>query len=365
MTNLAAFAWPFRRRKYVSIKLAVGMLLASAFTLVHLVPASANESPQETIRVAVTLPYLAEIAKAVGGDRVEVMTLVRPGVDPHHIQTTPALALQVAQADLLIENGMQLESWVPQLVAASENLELAQGASRHSFATNGLRALEIPDADEMAAGGHVHPAGNPHIWLDPLNFKGVAENIEQSLIGIAPSKASEWTKNRIEFQRQVDEAFFGSELVAIVGGRTLERLHRAGRLIPFLESKEFRNQKLIELLSGWLARAHRLPRNGIFTYHRTWSYFADTFGINVVATLEEKPGIPPGPAHLEKLSQLALEHNITLVVAPPYYPRTRIEGFAQRVGASLALLPTQPGEEGTKNLFEMVDLILERLETSS
>ncbi len=340
--------------------LFVFAVATSLFTAQH---GHALTKRSDTIRVAVTLPYLADVAREIGGEAVEVSTLVRPGIDPHQIQTTPALALQVASADLLIENGMQLEAWIPRLVAAANNESLAPGGDRHLFATNGLRAREIPTPQEIEEGLHVHPAGNPHIWLDPLNLKGIAENVEQGLARVSPERAEEWAERRIQFQARIDKAFFGSELVALVGGRTLEKLHRAGRLISFLEGKEFRDRKLIDLLGGWLARARSIPDREIFAYHSTWTYFAATFGFEVVATLEEKPGIPPGPAHLEKLSKLADERGVQRVVSPPYYPRARIEGFAQRIGAPLSLLPTQPGEEGSQNLFEMIDVILERLES--
>jgi ABC-type Zn uptake system ZnuABC Zn-binding protein ZnuA len=270
--------------------------------------------------------------------------------------------VQLGKADLLLENGMQLEAWVPRLVDASGNDRLAPGADRHWFATNGLVALEIPTAEDIAAGGHVHPAGNPHIWLDPLNLKIIARNVESALSTAAPAARERFAARRVEFERRIDEAFFGEELVAILGGRTLDRLHRAGRLQGFLGAKELAGEPLSDRLGGWLARARALPDKRIFTYHSTWSYFARSFGLEVVATLEEKPGIPPGPGHLEELSRIARDKAVRVVVAPPYYPASRIQGFAERIGAQFTLLPTQPGEMGSADLFDMVDTALGRIE---
>jgi len=273
--------------------------------------------------------------------------------------------MQVGTADLLLENGMQLEAWIPRLVAAAGNEELAPGRSRHRFCTNGLVALEIPTAEDIAAGGHVHPAGNPHIWLDPLNLKVISQNVESALAALQPRLAPTFAERRVQFERRIDEAFFGAKLVELIGGRSLEKLHRGGRLQAFLEKKTLRNgTRLIDLLGGWLARARSMPNRRLFSYHSTWSYFVRSFGFEVVATLEEKPGIPPGPAHIEALKRIADDTNTSVVVAPPYYPRTRIEGFAERIGGQFTLLPTQPGEEGARDLFDMVDRIFERIENA-
>ena len=85
----------------------------------------------------------------------------------------------------------------------------------------------------------------------------------------------------------------------------------------------------------------------------------------MVATLEEKPGIPPGPAYLESLGERARADGVRIVIAPPYYPSVRIRGFAERIGGAAVILPTQPGEaQGTDDVFEMFDTILDELEAA-
>lgn len=339
------------------------MLLTIAASLPLL--GSPQSAESETLFVVTTLPYIADVVRQVGGEDVEAVSLVAPGVDPHHVELTPAQLAQLRRSDLFLENGMQLESWSPRVLEASGRAELAQGASAHAFVTNGIAPLEVPSAAAIQAGGHSHAAGNPHAWLDPLNLRIVASNVATALSRVAPDRRDVFQKRSVDFAKRIDAAFFGEELESLLGGRTLDRLHRSGRLIGFLEAREVRGEKLIGKLGGWLGRARSLPVRKVFTYHRTWSYLERAFDLRVVATLEEKPGIPPGPAYLEELSGRARAEGVRLVLAPPFYPTVRIEGFAERIGGAALILPTQPGEaEGTEDLFEMFDQILTALETA-
>jgi len=337
------------------------MLHSLVLSLALLVPV--EEEQTDTLFVVTSLPYIADVARSVGGEAVEAVSLVAPGVDPHHVELTPAQLADVRRADLFLENGMQLEAWAPKVLEASGRADLAQGARAHAFVTNGISPLEIPTDADFEEGGHVHAAGNPHVWLDPLNLKVVASNVTEALSRVSPDRRATFQRRRVAFEKQIDVAFFGEALEGLVGGRVLDRLHRSGRLIQFLEDREVKGEKLIERLGGWIGRAHSLPERRVFTYHSTWSYFERAFGFEVVATLEEKPGIPPGPAYLEQLGARAREEGVRLILAPPFYPTVRIRGFAERIGGVALILPTQPGEvDGVEDLFEMFDHILAELE---
>ena len=318
---------------------------------------------QEPIQVAATLPYLGRICEAVGGNLVSVHVLSRPGEDPHGIKVTPSMTAKVKASRLFIENGMQLESWSRRLIDASGNRFLLPGQGGHVYATNGILALEKPSAAILASGAHVHAAGNPHVWLDPVNLKVIARNIEKGLARSLYQSASVLAKNRAAFEKKVDEAFFGRELVHLLGGRSLENRHRTGTLLPFLRSRSFRGRRLVSFAGGYLGRALKLKNKKIISYHRTWSYLEKAFDLEVVATLESKPGIPPSPSHLEKLRKLVASRGAGLVVTPPYYPKSRIEGFAKQIGLPLVVLPTQPGEAGAPDdVLLLYDHILKKLE---
>lgn len=348
--------------------LFLALLTSQPLTLDAALPASitAPTPIAETLTVVTSLPYVADVARQIGGEFVDATSLVPPGVDPHHVELTPAQITELRGADLFLENGMQLEAWAPRVLKAAGRADLAQGAARHAFVTNGITPLEVPDQATIAAGGHVHAAGNPHAWLNPLNLKLVAANVADALSRVDPEHREHYAKRRVAFDKRLDVAFFGPELEGLLGGRVLQRLHESGRLIVFLEKRVVKGEALIGKLGGWLGRARALPTRKAFSYHRTWSYLEQALDLEIVATLEEKPGIPPGPTYLEGLSRQAASGGIKLVLAPPYYPKVRIEGFAERIGGKACFLPTQPGETpGTDDVFAMFDAILSQLEASS
>lgn len=327
--------------------------------------AAPQEGDSKALSVVTSLPYIADIARQIGGEDVRAESLVPPGVDPHEVTLTPAQLTKLRGADLFLENGMQLEAWAPRVLEATGRADLAPGSKRHGFVTNGIVPLEVPSAAEIQAGGHVHAAGNPHAWLDPLNLKIVASNVADALSDVAPERRDAFRARSVAFENRIDAAFFGEDLQKLLGGRTLTGLHRSGRLIEFLEGREVQGQKLSDRLGGWLGRARALRQRKVLSYHRTWSYLEQSMGLEVLATLEEKPGIPPGPVHLERLDGLARAEDVRVVIAPPYYPSVRIQGFAERIGGTALVLPTQPGEaEGAEDVFAMFDRILASLEAA-
>ncbi|MFT7618897.1 MAG: zinc/manganese transport system substrate-binding protein [Planctomycetota bacterium] len=318
---------------------------------------------QEKLKVAATLPHLAEVCRAVGGDLVDVTSLAKPGEDPHGIKITPSMTGKVKEARLFIENGMTLESWSLRLLESSKNNSILPGQGGHVYATNGIIPLEKPSKALLESGAHVHAAGNPHVWLDPMNLKIAARNIEIGLARSLYKSKDQLQKNRIAFEKKIDVAMFGEQLIKLFGAKRLESLHRTGKLLPFLNSKSYKGKKLKDYAGGFLGRAYKLKSRNIISYHRTWSYFENAFGVNIVATLESKPGIPPSPTHLDKLKKVVVQENVKIVTAPIYYPKSRIEGFANQVGCPLVILPTQPGEAGAPNdLIKMYDFIFTSIE---
>jgi len=323
-------------------------------------PAAGQDDPLE---VVTTLPYLGEVVKAVGGDRVKVEVLAPPGQDPHFIVPTPARSLQLHGADVLVENGVQLELWSERVIDGARNQRIRPGYPGHLYAAQGIRPLDVPTAQTRAA-GDIHPGGNPHVWLDPLNLQKVARNVEACLAKVSPAGAASFAKNRAAFEARIDEAFFGPALLKILGPKLLHRLQQTGGLAAFLERKQYKGEPLSVQAGGWLRRARDLGGLKVIAYHQVWTYFSRAFGVEVVGTIEEKPGIPPAPAHLDALQQTASSTGARVVVIAPFYPSSRAEGVAERIGGASAVLPTQPGEEGTSDLFSMYDTIFERLEAA-
>ncbi|MGE0711533.1 MAG: metal ABC transporter substrate-binding protein [Planctomycetota bacterium] len=330
--------------------------------LLALLSGAARADDQERKLVVVTtLPYLADVARAVGGDQVTVEALAPPGMDPHFIQATPARSLVLSKADVLLENGVQLEQWSERVIDGARNQRIRPGNPGHAYCANGIKPLQVPRQQTRAA-GEVHAGGNPHVWLDPLNLKRVAKNVEECLAKVRPAATELFAKNRAAFEAELDERFYGEELLKLLGARRLNLLQKRGRLRAFLQEQQFQGKPLSERAGGWLKRALALRDLKLISYHQVWIYFQNGFDIEVVATLEEKPGIPPSPAHLAQLEAAAKARGVKAIVCAPFYPFSRAEGLAERVAAQPVVLPTQPGEEGTKDIFDLFDTIFTRLE---
>jgi zinc/manganese transport system substrate-binding protein len=314
--------------------------------------------------VVTTLPYLEQLVAIVGGDTVRVEALAPPGEDPHYISPSPAQTALLREAAGFVENGVSLEPWTSRLLEGARNPRLMPGAPGHVYAAEGVRTLDRPSADAVAAGGHVHAGGNPHVWLDPVNLKKVASNIEKLLASLDPSNADEYASRLAALQGEIDERMYGSRLVKILGAELLDDLHQSGRLRGFLAEREFRGEPLTAQAGGWVARALALEEPKVFSYHATWRYFQEVFGVNVMGSVEEKPGIAPSAAHLEQLQKLARAEGIRLIVIAPYYPANRAAGLAEQIGGEVVTLPTQPGEAGTQrsDLLGIYDAIFDALE---
>jgi zinc/manganese transport system substrate-binding protein len=330
-----------------------------ALLLVALVLFAGSARADGPIRVVVTLPYLGDVVRRVGGDAVTVTVLVRPGEDPHAVEVTPAHAQALREAEVLVENGVQLELWAARALEASGNPRIQLDKPGHVFAATGCRPLEVPTPEQLAAGGHVHAAGNPHVWLDPLNLKVAAANVERALAAARPAVADRFKDGAQTFAAAIDEAYFGPELVKVLGAGQLERLQRSGRLVAFLREKKYRDRPLAELAGGWLRRGMELQDMPVVAYHRTWAFLEWAFGVKTVATVEERPGIAPSPAHLDRLVTAAAQARAKVVVCAPYEPKTRADGVAERLGGFAVAIPTQPGEvDGAPDVFALYEEIL-------
>ncbi len=332
------------------------------FALVALSPQA--ESQEEKTKVVTTLAYLGDVARAIGGDHVSVEVLAPVGQDPHFIVPTPARAVVLSHADALIESGIQLELWSERVIDLARNQSIRPGGSGHVYAAVGVRPLQVPK-NQSRAGGDVHVGGNPHVWLDPMNLKVVGKNVEATLARVSPENTQAFAANRKAFEAKLDEAYYGKELVRILGIKLLSRLKKQNRLIDFLKAKSFKGKSLRSVAGGWLKRALDLEGLTVISYHQVWTYFEDSFGVKVVGTIETKPGIPPSPAHLDLLEKTARATGTSLVVSAPFYPFSRSEGLAERIGGSAVVLPTQPGEVGSSDIFSMFDTIFDVLEKAS
>lgn len=328
-------------------------LVTTAAMLVGIGAVCRAEKP---LRVVTTLPDYAVIAKAIGGDRVDVRAIVKGEQDAHFIRPKPSFVDMVREADVLIDTGLDLEMWLPTVIDKAGNKRVRSGQKGYIAAAKDMYMLEKPHVMSRAEGG-LHVYGNPHVTCSPINMRVAARNISTGLKANDPAGDAHYEKGLKSFTRTMDEKLFGKQLIDILGGDTLSLLAAKGKLIPFLEQHRFNGKPLTECAGGWVKDMLPLHGTPIVTYHKNWVYFVTLFGLDEAGTVEPKPGIPPSPKHVLGLTSMMKERGIKIILAANYFDEHKIRTVAARVGAVPVIVPLYVGgQEGVDDYFQLVDL---------
>lgn len=271
------------------------------------------------VRVVSTIPDLGALASEVGGDLVDVSSLVRPTQDPHFLDARPSFVLDLNRADVLLVTGMELEAgWLPPLLASARNAHVQRGGDGYLDCSTLIPPLEVETADRSK--GDVHPGGNPHYWFDPRNGVRLARGIAARLAGLDPGHAATYHA-------------------------------RAEAFVTRLQGR----------MADWQARL--APRKGtrVVVYHRSWTYFLDWSGLVEVGELEPKPGIPPSPDHVASLVARVQQLGVRYVVQESFYPTNLSKILAAKTGARLKVLPTMVGAGGATTYEDLIETLVREL----
>jgi ABC-type Zn uptake system ZnuABC Zn-binding protein ZnuA len=332
------------------------LLLLAAVAALSATPAAA-----EKLRVVTTLPDYAFLAQEIGGDRVSVSAIVRGDQDAHFIRPKPSFVNLVREADVLIDTGLDLETWVPTVIDKSGNTGIRSGQPGYVAAAQGMNLVEKPKVMSRIEGG-LHIYGNPHVTTSPINMRVAARNIAAGLSKNDPAGKAVYERNLRLVERRLDEALFGEELVELVGGKTLCGLAEKGKLISFLEGRDYKGKPLIDYLGGWMKQLMPVRGRAIVTYHKNWVYFVHLFGLEEAGTVEPKPGIPPSAKHVTELVQLMNDRDLRIILAANYFDAKQVRSVAARTEAVPVIVPLYVGgEPGVDDYFGLFDLWVNRL----
>ncbi|MDR6236697.1 ABC-type Zn uptake system ZnuABC Zn-binding protein ZnuA [Pseudomonas psychrotolerans] len=143
----------------------------------------------EPIKAVATFTVIADVVKQVGGDHVQVTSLVGPNGDPHAYEPTPADAQALKQADVVFMSGLHMEGWMDRLIKAS-------GQARPPvILSEGIKTREMAE-DEDGHDDHDHEHGvDPHVWNNPLNVVVYTRNVVKALSQIDPTDAAVYKAN--------------------------------------------------------------------------------------------------------------------------------------------------------------------------
>jgi zinc/manganese transport system substrate-binding protein len=269
---------------------------------------------QGKLNIVTATEDLASICREVAGDRANVEGIARGYQDPHFVEAKPSFILKLQRADLLIVVGRELEiGWLPPLIQQSRNAKVQVGGEGYLDASLHARILEIPQGQVTRAMGDVHPLGNPHYWLDPENGKIIAKDIADKLAQLRPGDRAQFEQRLGDFTRRLDAA----------------------------EKR-------------WLAAMAPYKGTKVVTYHRSYSNFAERFGLEVIGYVEPRPGIPPTPQHTVDVINEMKRQGIKLILVEPYFDLKTPNSIARETGGQVLVMPPSVG--GVKDVTDYFKL---------
>lgn len=283
--------------------------------------AAGGATAEAKVRVVATVPDLAALAAEVGGDRVAVQALSLPTQDAHWVDAKPSLMLDLNKADLLIAVGAELEvGWLPALQQGARNPKINTGGAGYLDCSRHVELLEVPTGTVDRSEGDIHPTGNPHYLYDPRRALACAHAIAHKLAAIDPEGAD----------------YYAKRYTALADAMAKRRAAWEKRMAP-----------------------HRGAP--IVAYHKSWVYLADWLGLEIVAHLEPKPGIPPSPSHVVRVIKQAKEHGVTLLVQEDYFPTKTGELVATKIGARVVRISGGADLRKGQSYLDRVDEMVDRL----
>jgi zinc/manganese transport system substrate-binding protein len=278
-----------------------------------LLPGGADAAKK--LRIVTTIPDLADITRNVGGDFVDVASLATGVEDIHAVPMKPSFAVLLNRADAVVLMGLEAEhAFLPALLEASRNPKIQRDMPGYIDCSIYVTPLEAPTRLDRSL-GDVHPMGNPHFNLDPVNGRHIVRAIVDGLSRLDPEHGAVFQKNGDAYKAKLDEA-----------------------------------------IVRWQREAAPLKGKKIVTYHPDMIYFAERFGMIQFGTIEIRPGVDPTPAHVAELIERMRQAKVEIVIRELHYPAGLAETVAKSTGAKLVELPAMVrGVPEAKDYFALID----------
>ncbi|MCI0545707.1 MAG: zinc ABC transporter substrate-binding protein [Candidatus Rokubacteria bacterium] len=297
--------------------------------------ATAPAAPTPKPLVVASFYTLAEFTRQVGGDRIQVVTLVPPGVEPHDWEASPRDMAQLPQAKLLIYNGAGFEGWMEKLarelpshvlVNTTRGLPLVEVGHVHGEGkghTNAARAHP-----EKAQAGKAAARPDPHVWLDPVLARAQVETIRAGLAQADPANASAYAAGAAAYAAKLD---------------ALDEAYRQG-----------------------LASC---KRRQVVVSHAAFSYLTTRYNLEMIPVMGLTPDAEPSPKELAGIVRFMKQHKVQYVFFETLVNAKLAETLARETGAQTLVLNPVEGltkEEAAsgKSYLDLMEENLKNLRTA-
>jgi zinc/manganese transport system substrate-binding protein len=307
------------RRHAAALQIIRGIIMKNIFTLIFLLLLS--NAAHAALNVFACEPEWAALTQQLAGEQANIYTATAALQDPHRIEARPSLIARARRANLVVCTGAELEmAWLPVVLRESGNSAVQPGSEGYFEAASVVHMLEVPTRLDRSE-GDVHALGNPHIQTDPRNFLPVADALVQRLIQLDPANTADYRQRLASFSRQWRAA-----------------------------------------IVKWEKQAAPLKGVAVVVQHKGFPYLSEWLGLKEVATLEPKPGMEPGAAHLSQVLGALQQHPARMVLRAAYQDARPSEWIAERAHIAAVGLPyTVGGSDAAKDLYGLFDDTVARL----
>jgi zinc transport system substrate-binding protein len=305
-----------------------------------------GENGTEKLQVAATIFPLYDIVREVAGDAADVTLVVVPGVSPHTFEMAPAKLAELASASAVFAIG-ELDEWIDGFVPegaqryhADENIELVpfreighqehEGEEHEGEMHEDEEMHEEDHVDEQEsedghdddgdmhdekedAHGHDHDGDDPHYWLDARNAKLIAEFVYETMAELDPTNAEAYATNYGRYAEALDEL----------------------------------DEEIRTLLSN-------ASSTELITFHDSWQYFENAYGLETVAVVESQPGVEPLPEDVQEVYEAVEEHGITAIFSEPQLSSEQVAAFTQDLGLTEYVIDPLGGLNGRESYIDMM-----------
>ncbi len=259
---------------------------------------SQSEQQSDKLLVGASIAPLADFVHQVGGDYVEVFTIVPPGVNPHAFELTPGLMKKLNNVDLFVFNGAGLEFWLDNVL---DNLK----GKKATFTSDGLEIHEDIH--------HDHDSGNPHVWLNPQNAIHQVKKVYYALADVDPAHKSNYESNAALYIRHL----------------------------------EIVDQDIQQTVDTW-------EQKKFVCFHPAWDYFAERYGLEMAGVIEKRPGMEPSPRDIADIINTVHNIGAKAIFVEAQFPSRVADMIADESDIRVVALDPIGGSNGLKTYVELM-----------
>jgi zinc transport system substrate-binding protein len=277
-------------------------------------------SPIAKTRVVATFLPMYWFTKAVAGDAANVDIVIPPGTEVHDYQATPDNVKAIANANVLVKNGLGMEKFLDGTLKSAENAKLVQ-----IDASKGIKTVGEISPIENTASGHDHDHGekNPHVWLDPVLAQQQVSNIRDGLIATDPANKAIYEANAAAYIKQLEDL-----------------------------NKEF--QETLQ----------KTPNCTFITFHDAFPYLAKRYNLKQVAVVEI-PEDQLSPKDVQKAIDAVKKYKVKTLFSEPEVDNKLLTSLSKDLNLTLNKLdPLENGSTDSQQYFQAMRSNLQTLSNS-